>query len=290
MRPSALSTEAPLAILDLPARNALPYCRDGRVKITIACGQFEAAQGDLGRNIGVMKEQARQARSLGAGMIVFPELCVPGYPSTRDAASLAVPIDGEEIGGLRETARREGVALCFGFAERTSSGSLHNSMAFIDRNGEILAVQRKVHLWVSERDWATEGERFGSFASGPLRLGMWICYDTRFPEAARALALQGATAGLVGSAWFGPAEEWELALRARALDNGIFAAGAALQGAFEGAAFHGASLIVDPHGKVLAQGREGRDEVIAAGYDDEAVASFRRRLPLLEHRRPGAYA
>ena len=260
------------------------------MRAIIACGQFTAAPGDPERNIRVMGEQAAEARSLGAGIIVFPELCVPGYPSAAHAARLAVALDSEEIGNLRTTARRERVALCFGFAERTSGGSLHNSMAFVDQGGEVLAVYRKVHLWVSERGWAREGDRFDCFAAGPLALGMWICYDTRFPEAARAVALGGATLGLVGSAWFGPAEEWELALRARAMDNGMFVAGAALQGDFEGAEFRGASLIVDPHGRVLAEGREGRDEVIAGEYDDEAVASFRKRLPLLGHRRPKAYA
>ena len=115
---------------------------------------------------------------------------------------------------------------------------------------------------------------------------MWICYDSRFPEAARALALSGVTLGLVGSAWFGPDSEWELALRARALDNGIFAAGAAALGSFGGAPFHGTSLIVDPHGTVLARAPDSREGVIAAEYDESAVASFRTRVPLLQDRRP----
>jgi predicted amidohydrolase len=237
-----------------------------------------------------MEEHAAEARSLDAAIILYPELCVPGYPTAARAKDLAVGLDSEHIGRLRETARREGIALCFGFAERTPLGVLHNSMAFVDAQGALLAVYRKVHLWASERGWAEAGDRFACFSSGAFNLGMWICYDTRFPEAARAIALCGATLGLAGSAWFGPAEEWELALRSRALDNGIFAAGAALQGEFEGAAFHGGSLIIDPHGRILAEGREGRDEVIAAEYDDDAVLSFRKRLPLLDHRRPGAYA
>jgi predicted amidohydrolase len=119
---------------------------------------------------------------------------------------------------------------------------------------------------------------------------MWICYDTRFPEAARVLALEGATLCLAATAWFGPADEWELAIRARAMDNGIFTAGAALQGEALGMPLRGASIIVDPHGRILAQAREGADGVITAQYDEESVLSFRARLPLLEHRRPSAYA
>jgi predicted amidohydrolase len=266
------------------------------MKTLIACAQFAAAPGDAPGNIGRMESLSREAGSLGARIVVFPELCLPGYVSPGEAGDLAIDLDGPEIGRLREAARGAKAALCFGFIERAPGGRLYNSMAFVDPGRGLLAVYRKVHLWQAESEWAAEGGRFdafdaiGAFDAGPLRCGMWICYDTRFPEAARAVALAGATAALVGSAWFGPAEEWELALRARALDNGIFAAGAALQGSAGGAAFHGASLVVDPHGVVLARAREGRDEVIAAEYDDEAVASFRARLPLLAHRRPGAYA
>jgi predicted amidohydrolase len=118
-----------------------------------------------------------------------------------------------------------------------------------------------------------------------VRCGAWVCYDTRFPELARRLALDGATLGLVSAAWLGPAEEWELAVRSRALDNGMYVAASALQGTARGAAFHGVSLVADPHGRVIARSPEG-DGVISADYDDEGVAEFRARLPLLEHRRP----
>jgi omega-amidase len=163
-------------------------------------------------------------------------------------------------------------------------------MAFIDRDGRLVSVYRKVHLWVTEREWAVPGAGFACFSSGPLRLGMWICYDTRFPEAARSLARGGARIGLAGAAWFGPSEEWELALRARALDNGIHAAGAVVQGAFGDSDFHGGSLIVDPHGRVIARAREGEEAVICAEYDSAVADAFRARLPLLDDLRPESYA
>ena len=258
--------------------------------ITIACGQFAPAPGDLAGNSERMCAQAREAARGGARLIVLPELCLCGYCTPEEARNRAVEVRGAEIRGLQECARATGIALCFGFAERAEDGRRHNSMAFVDRDGSLRAVYRKVHLWKTESAWASPGTGFHSFEAGSLRLGMWICYDTRFPEAARSLALSGATLGCVGSAWFGPAEEWELALRARALDNGIFAAGASVLGGFGKDPFHGVSLIVDPHGRVLARAREDRDEVICADYDDGAVESFRARLPLLNDRRPGAYA
>jgi len=260
------------------------------MKTVIACGQFAPLPGDINGNIERMHAQAREAARLGARVLVLPELCLCGYPEAGEAQARAVAADGPEVSRVGTHARETGVALCFGFVERSADGTLCNSMAFVDERGRLTAVYRKVHLWVTERAWAVPGEGFQSFDHGSLRLGMWICYDTRFPEGARRLALSGATLCLVGSAWFGPEDEWELALRARAVDNGVFAAGAAVQGSFGSVPFHGASLIIDPHGRVLARARPDRDDVIAAEHDEEAVKSFRARLPLLDDRRPDAYA
>ncbi|MGA2976168.1 MAG: carbon-nitrogen hydrolase family protein [Spirochaetia bacterium] len=260
------------------------------MKTVIACGQFAPASGDIARNTERIDGFAAEAARRGAAVLVLPELCLCGYPSREESRGRAVAPNGPEMARLAECARSRGISLCFGFVELEPTGILHNSMAFIDRTGRLGGVYRKVHLWAAEKEWADPGEGFGCVDLGSLKLGMWICYDTRFPEAARTLARSGATLGLVGSAWFGPAEEWELALRARALDNGMFVAGAAVQGRFGEADFHGASLIVSPHGRVLAQAEEGRDELICAEYDSDAVAAFRARLPLLADLRPGAYA
>ncbi len=260
------------------------------MKTILACGQFAPAPGAIQDNTEHIRALARDAARRGAGILVLPELCLCGYPDPAGARAGAVRSNGPEIGRLSDCARENSLALCFGFAELAADNVLHNSMAFLDNRGGLASVYRKVHLWVTEKDWALPGPGFQAMTAGGVRMGMWICYDTRFPEAARTLARGGVTLGLVGSAWFGPAEEWELALRARALDNGMFVAGACVQGSFGDTPFHGASLIVDPHGRVLTRAREGAEEVITAEYDDEAVASFRARLPLLADLRPGAYA
>jgi predicted amidohydrolase len=260
------------------------------VKLIIACGQFAPAAGGIRENTEKIRALAQDACRQGARLLVLPELCLCGYPASSEARRRAVSTAGPEIQRIADCARENNISLCVGFAELAPDSVLYNSMGFIDAGGTLQSVYRKVHLWVTEKEWAAPGPGFMAMTAGGVRLGMWICYDTRFPEAARCLARAGATLALVGSAWFGPAEEWELALRARALDNGMFAAGASVQGSFGPAAFHGASLIVDPHGRVLARAREGAEEVICAEYDEEAVASFRARLPLLADLRPGAYA
>lgn len=260
------------------------------MSVVIACAQLACVPGDIQRNMSRMEEMAAQGARLGARVLVFPELCLSGYLTPHDAARVAVPADGAETRRLRAVAQKTGLALCFGFPERAPE-ALYNSMALVDKDGGAPIIYRKIHLWVTERRWAAEGKRLVSFRldGNGLRCGMWICYDCRFPEAARALAQDGVTLGLVGSAWFGPAAEWELVARARAVDNGIFVAGAAVQGSFEGAAFHGGSLIVDPHGTILAAVSEGEEKVIAAECDQAAVDSFRKRLPLLQDMRPASY-
>ena len=259
------------------------------MKTLIACGQFAPSPGDVTRNLGSIRRQAREAAQLGARILVLPELCLCGYPSAAEARARAVALDGAEMEEARECARSARIALCLGLAERAPDGRLFNSMAYVDAEGTLRSVYRKVHLWVDEKSWAVPGTGFESFDTGGLRLGIWICYDTRFPESARSLARSGATLGLVGSAWFGPEDEWELAVRSRAMDNGMYVAGAAVQGAFDTIPFHGASLIVDPHGTVLARARRDRDDIIVAEHDDEVIRAFRSRLPLLDDLRPGAY-
>ena len=256
----------------------------------IACGQFRAVPADAEANLATLRAQAREAAGRGASLIVFPELALSGYLAAEQLRQCAVGLAAPEIAEARRMAREAGIAAAFGFAERAIDGRLHDSMCFIDRTGTVRSIYRKVHLFGQESGWASPGEGFECFDAGGARAGMWICYDTRFPEVARVLALEGATLCLAATAWFGPPDEWELALRARALDNGIFTAGAALQGEALGAPLRGASAIVDPHGRILAQALEGATQVITAEYDDEAVESFRARLPLLRDRRPSTYA
>jgi predicted amidohydrolase len=260
------------------------------VKRIIACAQFRAVPGDHRANLATMAGQAREAAARGAGLVVFPELALTGYLAGPELRGLAVELSSPQVAAARQAARDASIAMAFGFAERAADGRLHDSMCYVDRTGAVRSIYRKVHLFGAEGQWAAAGEGFECFDADGIACGMWICYDTRFPEAARVLALEGATLCLAATAWFGPADEWELVVRARAIDNGIFTAGAALQGESLGMPLRGASAIVDPHGRLLAQAREGAVEVITAEYDDEAVRSFRARLPLLDHRRPSAYA
>ena len=254
------------------------------MRLTLACAQFAAAPADVPFNLAKVDALAREAAGRGAKVVVFPEVCLSGYLPAGEIERFAVALDGPELSQVAAAARAARIAIAAGFAERESDGRLFNSIAFLGPGGEV-AVRRKAHLFGQDFRWAARSEPAAAFDACGVRCGAWVCYDTRFPELARRLALDGATLCRVGAAWLGPADEWELAVRSRAMDNGIYVAAAALQGTGRGFAFNGTSLVADPHGRVIARAPAG-DGVILAVYDDEVVGEFRGRLPLLEHRRP----
>jgi len=254
----------------------------------LACGQFVPEPGNIAANRATMLGQMEDAARQGAALIVFPELALTGYLPPNEVAPLAVRVQGDELAPLRQAAARLGLGVAIGMAE-LNGDTRYNSLVYVNAQGEVEHVYRKLHLWDTERLWATPGDGLGTFSAEGVRAGMWICYDTRFPEAGRLVAAGGGTLALVATAWLGPAAEWELAVRARALDNGMYVAASALQGTYAGNRFVGPSLIADPHGNVLARLPEGRTGVIIAPYDQAVVAGFRDRVPLLRHRRLDAY-
>jgi predicted amidohydrolase len=155
--------------------------------------------------------------------------------------------------------------------------------------GQVAGVYHKMHLWDTEREWAEPGREVLSVELDEVRYTGWICYDTRFPELARLGALAGAEVALVPTAWLGPGEEWELALRARALDNGIFCAGADIVGPDPALRCRGLSTIVGPKGNVLARAEPDSEGIICATLRQADLDAQRGRVPLLKHRRPEVY-
>ncbi len=254
--------------------------------IRIGCAQYTAHNGDSGTNLAIIERLATAAAKDGVKLLVFPELSVTGYARSEVIVAAAEPIPGPISTQLGSIANKYGVAIAAGLVEKDSTtGHLHNTMLLLDQSGAEVLRYHKVHLWDTEAAWATAGTSFPIASFHDTAVGMWICYDTRFPETARTLAKNGAQLALVATAWLGPADEWELALRARAMDNGIFVAGSA----HLGPKFFGVSMIIDPHGKILAQGNPGEDMVISADLDMDVMVKFHQRVPLLKHLRPDSY-
>ena len=235
-----------------------------------------------------MREFAREAAALGARVVLYPELIVSGYLAPELIPALAEPVSGPSVTSLARAAAELGTALAFGLAERGEDGRCHNSLVFLGSHGELAGVYRKAHLWDTEKRWAAPGDGSTVLEYCGARTGGWICYDTRFPELARAQALAGVELALVATAWLGPGDEWELSLRARALDNAMFVAGADIVD--QGIGCHGRSLVVDPHGNVIARARTDTECLITADLDPAVMSRQRGRLPLFRDRRPAAYA
>jgi predicted amidohydrolase len=262
--------------------------------LCIACGQFVAEPGDQRSNVARMIAYAREARDRGCELILFPELIVTGYLSPEQVLPLAEPVTGPSVQALAQAASELGVAIAFGMAELCPrvderEDVRYNSLVVLNRRGQVVTIYHKMHLWASEKEWAEGGREVLAFEMEGVRYSGWICYDTRFPELVRAAALMGADVGLIATAWLGPGEEWELALRARALDNSMFVAGADIISPDPALRCHGLSAIVDPRGRVLARAAPEQEGIICATLHQADLDAQRNRVPLLHDRRPELY-
>ena len=253
----------------------------------VACAQTDCFPGDVSANLRRINLLAASASAGGAELIIFPELMTTGYASPEVVAPLAERIPGPVSDEITRMATVHRIALAVGLPELSETGDgCFNTVLVIDAEGRELLRYRKVHLWGTEKSWARGGDRFPVRSLEGLHLGANICYDVRFPEGARSLALAGAQLMVLPTAWLGPIEEWELAVRSRAMDNGIFVAASALQGE----SFRGSSLIVDPHGTIIARGDPGVEQLVTADIDPAAVRQFHQRVPLLQDRHPDLYS
>ena len=256
---------------------------------------------DRSVNIETADRLTRAAAADGATLIVLPEKWT-AIGSEDALRAVAEPLDGPAVSWARATARELGIDLIAGSIvellpgrERFANTSLH-----VDPQGEISATYRKIHMFDVEvggriyEESALEepGEEIvvTETAAG-VEVGLSICYDLRFPELFRILALRGARVIVLPSAFTlsTTRDHWETLVRARAIENQLFMI-AANQVGEHAAGYHsgGRSMIVDPWGVVLAQAPD-REGHIVADLDLEGLQDVRRRLPSLANRRPAAY-
>ena len=253
-------------------------------------------------NLAAADRLTRAAAADGASLIVLPEKWT-AMGSEADQLAAAEPLDGPTVAWARATARELGVDLIAGsFLERVpGQEKLANTSVHADPHGEIAAVYRKLHMFdvevggrsYRESDLEQAGEEIvTSRAAGGEQLGLSICYDLRFPELYRILAVRGARIIAVPAAFTlaTTRDHWETLLRARAIENQAFVIAANQVGPHPaGQESGGRSMIVDPWGIVLAQAADGPGH-ITAELDLERQSEIRRRLPSLANRRPSAYS
>jgi omega-amidase len=261
--------------------------------VKIAAVQMACALGDVEANLNKMRDFCVRAKGQGVDLIVFPEAADTGYsmPVIRQEAK---PWSEGAVPALQEMAKEFALTIVSGVSERTGD-AIYNSQVFIDPRGEIAASYRKTHLFVlppnDESTCYAPGDKFVSVDADGFRFGLSICYDLRFPEVCRALALEhGANVMLVSSAWPLPRAAHLRALAAaRAIENQSYLVLANRAGADAGVTCCGLSAIFGPLGVMVASASDDREEMIAADISEEAIAAVRDKIPMFTHRRTDLY-
>jgi predicted amidohydrolase len=263
---------------------------------------------DFDRNLERADRFTRAAAADGAQLVVLPEK----WSALGRGAALqagAQPLDGAAITWARAIARELGIDLVAGSISETdpthpAEGRLRNTSVHVGPDGEIHAAYRKVHMFdvvvegtvyrESEHEEAGD-ELVVSQTAGGVELGLSICYDVRFPEMYRIMAIRGARVFTVPAAFTVPTtrDHWEILLRARAIEDQAFVVAPNQIGEHDSGPpalrSGGRSMIVDPWGIVLASAPDGEGHIVA-DLDLDAQARIRSELPALANRRPAAYS
>jgi predicted amidohydrolase len=269
--------------------------------ISIALVQLDAGE-DVDANIRTAAELADVAAAGGARLVALPEYLQYRGPDAGYLAS-ARPVPGPHTEPFAVIARRHGCWLLVGSVAEAgtaeSGGRPWNTSVLLSPDGSLAATYRKIHLFdidvdagPSDRESArvAAGDRAVTAQMDGLTVGLTVCYDLRFPELYRTLALRGATILTVPSSFTERTgrDHWEVLLRARAIENGAWVVAPAQIGGPPGLRSYGRSMIVDPWGTVIAQAPDGVG-IVRAEIDPDRSSTIRRQIPSLANRRPQAY-
>ncbi len=257
------------------------------------------ASTDVTDNVERTEALLEVAAAKGAQLVCLQECFNTWFFAQRinpDDQALAEPVDGPSVTRMRDAARRLRLHLVVPFYERVMAGELYNSAVLVDAGGEILGTYRKHHLPMSshfnEKFYFRPGNAGFPVFDTPLgRIGIMICYDRHFPEAARALGLAGAEYVFVPTATTTRGfsrSVWEPELRGHAIANGYWVAGVNRVGTELESTYYGASVFVDPIGQIVARAGDA-EEVLVADLPRERVEEVRRVWPFYRDRRPDAY-
>ena len=278
------------------------------MSVTVALVQMTCTPN---KDANVAKALARiaDAAAQGANVVCLQELFPGQYPcQSEDHARFAEaePIPGPTSDALSEAARKHGVVIVGSLFERRAAGLYHNTAVVFDADGTNLGLYRKMHIpddpLYYEKFYFTPGDLgFKCFATKFGRVGVCVCWDQWFPEAARLTALAGAELLFYPTAigWlpdekeeFGPSQHsaWETMMRSHAIANGLFVCAPNRVGVEGKLQFWGASFVADPYGNVLARASHEAEETLLVECDLSRLDVVRTHWPFLRDRRIDAYA
>jgi predicted amidohydrolase len=263
----------------------------------VAVAQMEPRLGEKERNLESCIQRMEEAAAAGAALLVLPECAIPGYmfDSLEEAQPFAEEIPGPSTERLEAECRRLGVHTVCGLLERDGDG-VRNAAVLVGPDG-LIGTYRKTHLpFLGVDRFATPGDELDVHETPLGRIGIEICYDLRFPEVTRTLALRGAD--LVAHPTNFPMAarvQTELITVARAAENRVYLLTANRVGKERRGEFCGWSQIVDPYGKRLAEAGETEEALLVADVDVERARDKDYVIPgeyelyLFGHRRPELY-
>jgi len=257
------------------------------MSITAAAIQFNVKQGDVDANLAYVREALPRVAAQGANLAVLPEMWSSGF-AYRDLNRLALRTEGIVAELLELSARLKLVIV--GSMPEPNGDKVFNTVYVID-NGKLSGVYRKIHLFsLLGEDRAFSGGDSWLLADTSIgRVGVIICYDLRFPELTRRLAVEGAQVICVPAQWPKPRQDhWRTLLRARAIENQLFVVACNTCGTVGKLDFFGMSMIIDPKGELLAEGGESEVELVAE-LDLQAMDDWRAQIPCFNDRRPECY-
>ena len=256
-------------------------------KLICAAVQFNIELGDIDANLNRVAAALSRVAEQQARLAVLPEMWSTGYDYRKlPELALETPRVLEEVQRLS----RDLGLVTVGSLPELVDGSIYNTAYVID-NGELLDGYRKLHLFSTMREdrYLASGDRSLVVPTSVGRLGVAICYDLRFPELFRKLALAGAEIICLPAEWPKPRQEhWKTLLRARAIENQLFVIAANCCGVQGKLDFFGLSQLISPLGNVLALAEE-EDAELVVDFDFAEMTAYREQIRILEDRRADIY-
>lgn len=257
--------------------------------------QMGAIEKDLDATLAKAEAMVASACEQGADLVVLPEFfnreyfCQ--YHDAAGYASYAEDSDGPTMTAVRRWARDLSTPVIAGVYERERPGLLFDSAIFVDENGEDVATYRKTHpsaVRSLEKIYFRGGSEFPVVELAGWNVGVVICYDVCFPEAARSVALNGADLIVAPhAAWVDPL--WDSLFRVRAFENQVYVAGVNKVGREGDWEMQGRSIVCDPRGEIVSACSSDEDEVQIAVLDKSVIDAARTEVPLYRDRQPHLY-
>lgn len=260
-------------------------------KMKAAVIQLDIADGKPELNRERVRELIEKAAADGPDVILFPEMWTTAYE--LDKLEQLCDREGRPtLDMIKELAAKHKVNIVAGsFADMSKDGGIRNTSYVVDRKGNTITKYEKIHLFklMGEHTSLKAGGEYCTFDMDGVRCGLIICYDLRFPELVRTLALDGIKVLFVPAEW--PAKRlmhWDTLLKARAIENQIFVVAANRAGKSGGDVFAGGSAIIDPWGETLATA-DYKEQTISAVLELDKVAEIRSHMDILGDRMPETY-